>query len=274
MTTNKPNIGTALPRLGRVLLGVALIVAASIALAPPVVAQGAEAGLVPYSARYAVYRNGKLQARSEFILEKQNNIWVMKSESIGTHGMARLVKFRDFEYVEGIEIGGRFRPESYLHDLKWIGPNQSSSASFNWQSGKVTVTEDGDTMVLDLVDGAVDPMSLQLELRRRLAEGSKNLEFVLVKEDEIETQLFRQLEKEWLETSLGCLQTTPVERVREGSTRFTRLWLASKLGMIPVRMEHGKTDGDHMELRITELVIDGATIDPEPGCASRPRNGG
>jgi len=33
-------------------------------------------------------------------------------------------------------------------------------------------------------------------------------------------------------------------------------------------VEHGKTDGDHMEMRITELVIDGKVVDPQPGCAA------
>lgn len=250
-------------------LMLALVVASLAVFAAPAPAQAESETLVPYSARYSVYRNGKLQARSEFLLEKQGHAWIMKSESIGTHGMARLVKFRDFEYVEGIAVGNGFRPESYLHDLKWIGPNQSSSANFNWETGKVTVSDNGDSMVLDLVEGAVDPMSLQLELRRRLASDQAGLVFMLVKEDEIERQVFRRLQKEWLETSLGCLETVPVERVREGSTRFTRLWLASNLRLIPVRMEHGKTDGDHMELRITELVIDGKSVKPRSGCEGR-----
>lgn len=222
----------------------------------------------PYSARYAVYRNGKLQARAEFMLQQQGDDWVMKSDSIGTHGMARFLKFRDYEYVEGQFDGPQFRPLHYLHELQWLGPDQNSAAEFDWQNNTVTVTDDGETNTLELVPGALDPMSLQLELRRRLATEGAELEFKLVDVDEIEDHEFRKLSPERLETSLGCLLTQPVEKVREHSTRYTRSWHATEFGYIPVRMEHGKTDGDQMELRITELVLDGSPVEPKPACAA------
>ncbi len=251
-----------------VMLGVATAMAAFIlaSSAPPLLAQDGLAQ--PYSARYAVYRNGKLQARAEFLLQQQDDHWIMKSESIGTHGMARLLKFRDYEYVEGHFKGSQFRPLRYVHELKWMGPNQDSSALFDWNSGTVEVTTDGQTLSFDLVEDALDPMSMQLEIRRRLAAGETRLEITLVEEDELEAQTFRALTPERLETSLGCLDTLPVEKVRVGSTRFTRFWHAKAFGFIPVRMEHGKTDGDQMELRITELVISGKAVDPMPGCAA------
>lgn len=231
-------------------------------------AAAAENSVEPYSARYAVYRNGKLQARAEFLLQKEGETWIMKSESIGTHGMARLMKFRDYEFVEGHFEGSVFQPQRYVHELKWLGPNQNWAAEFDWENESVTVTENGETRTFDLVEGAVDPMSLQLEMRRQLAASEPRLEFMLVEEEELELQRFRTLPAERLETSLGCLHTQPVEKVREGSSRFTRFWHASELSHIPVRMEHGKTDGDQMELRITELSIGGEPVEPKPGCAA------
>ena len=71
-----------------------------------------------------------------------------------------------------------------------------------------------------------------------------------------------------LETSLGCLDTTPVERVRRNNKRYTRAWHAPGLDHVAVRIEHGKTDGNHMEMRITELKLDGITIVPKQGCSS------
>jgi hypothetical protein len=248
---------------------VAALVSAA-ALAVPASAQTPSVQSVnsPYSARYAVYRNGKLQARAEFLLEEQDDNWIMKSESIGTHGMARFLKFKDHEYLEGELEEGQFRPLRYSHELKWIGPDQNFTADFNWEDMKVRVVEDGNEVTLDLVPGAVDPMTLQLEIRSQLASPEPDLEFMLVEEDEIERQLFRALPDERLETSLGCLETRPVEKVRVNSTRYTRSWHASDFNFIPVRMEHGKTDGDRMELRIIELTIKGARVEPQPGCAA------
>lgn len=241
-------------------------VAGGLLLAPGI--SVAETEIEPYSARYAVYRNGKLQARSEFILEQQGENWIIKSESTGTHGMARFMKFRDYEFLEAERVGNRLRPLRYVHELKWLGPDQNTLAVFDWENNTVDVTHKGDSMTHELVEDAVDPMSLQLDMRNRLAESDPNLEFMLVEDDGIELQRFRTLPEEQMETSLGCLNTLPVEKIRRSSRRFTRSWHASDLSFIPVRMEHGKTDGDHMELRITELIINGKLVDPQPGCAA------
>jgi hypothetical protein len=90
-----------------------------------------------------------------------------------------------------------------------------------------------------------------------------------VEEDEIDEQNFRILPPEWMETSLGCLRTAVVEKIRHNSKRYTRAWHAPELDFLEVRMEHGKTGGNHIELRITELTIDGVDIEPRPGCAAR-----
>lgn len=252
-------------RMARAVLCLAFA-AVSVVIAPASAAQ--DDFFEPYSARYALYRNGKLQARSEFLLQQQGDNWIIKSESIGTHGMARLLNFRDYEYAEGRLKDGLYQPLRYVHELKWLGPNQDSSADFDWDNNEVTVTDNGEPRTLELVAGSLDPMSMQLAIRRQLASADPQLEFTLVEEDKIEQQVFRALSPERLETSLGCLHTIPVEKVRENSTRFTRLWHATELDHIPVRMEHGKTDGDQMELRITELVIDGTPVEPQPGCAA------
>ena len=232
-------------------------------------AQAAEQSLLPYSARYAVYRNGKLAARADVLLERQDDTWIIKSETIGTHGMARFMKFRDYEYVEGLNESGRFKPLRYVHELSWLGPDQDLQVEFSWESMEVTVSEDGSELSLPLVEDAVDPMSLQVDLRRRLALATSDLSFMLVEDDAIEEQRFRALPHERMETSLGCLDTVPVEKIRdESSKRFTRSWHASTLSFIPVRLEHGKRDGDRMEMRITELELNGTRIEPMPGCAA------
>ena len=142
------------------------------------------------------------------------------------------------------------------------------SAEFNWPDSQVDLIEGKNRITLDMGPGALDALSLKLEMQRRLRDRETNLDFFLVDEDEIKDQTFQLLNSERLETSLGCLETLPVERVRKNSTRYTRGWHAPALEYITVRMEHGKTDGDHMEMRISELILDGKTVEPKPGCAA------
>ena len=223
----------------------------------------------PYSARYSMYRNGKLIGKSDVILILEGEEWTLKSDSRGTHGLAKLLRFRDDEHVSGKIVNGQFRPDRYTHTMRVAGMDQNWAADFNWQEETVhVIVDDDEEYELTLSRGALDPLSLKLEMRRQLDSDQEQLQFHMVEEDEIGPQNFRRLDSVRMETSLGCLDTVPLEKVRRpSSTRYTRAWHAPALGNIEVRMEHGKTDGDHYELRITELKLDGERVEPSPGCS-------
>jgi hypothetical protein len=246
-----------------------------IAAAAPLPAQ-TEAGytLAPYSARYAIYRNGKLTGKMEVSLERHGERWILSSEGSGTHGLARILAARDIEDVNGRLVDGRFRPDRYHRHTRVAGMDDRWTADFDWDQRTVGVVHDkGNPALLGMGEpgtgDALDPLSLKLALRHRLSRQEPELRFQMVEEDVIDEQNFRVLPSEWMETSLGCLRTTPVEKIRHNSTRYTRAWHAPELDFIEVRLEHGKTGGNHLEMRITELTLDGAEIAPRPGCAAR-----
>jgi hypothetical protein len=78
--------------------------------------------------------------------------------------------------------------------------------------------------------------------------------------------VFRVLGPENINTQIGCLQTTAVERIQLGSTRFSRSWYAPELDFIMVRLDHGKGNGDDIEMRIAELRFGQQKVNPGPGC--------
>jgi len=210
--------------------------------------------LQEYTARYSLYRNGKLAGKADIKLEQQGDMWIMSTQGSGTHGLARLLRARDREFVEGHVQDGRFMPRRFEHDVTVAGIGNQWTAQFDWEKDIVTVKRDKKSIELSLQGEALDGLSLKLEMQRRLRTGDSNLQFLLVDEDEIKVQSFRVLPREMLETSLGCLETIPVERIRSPeSTRYTRAWHAPALDYLTVRLEHGKTNGDHMEMRIAEL---------------------
>jgi hypothetical protein len=223
----------------------------------------------PYSARYALYRNGKLSGKLEVALRRQGQGWVLSSEGSGTHGLARILAARDDEKVIGNLHMGHFRPERYTRHTRMATLDDRWTFDFDWAARQVSIFHDsGDPLMLEMVGDPLDPLSLKLEMRQRLQEAEPLLRFQMVEEDEIGEQTFRLLPGERMETSLGCLATTPVERVRQNSTRYTRAWHAPDLDNIEVRMEHGKIGGNHFEMRITELNIEGAEVRPRAGCAA------
>jgi hypothetical protein len=230
----------------------------------------AAANLEPFQARYDVYRNGDLIGEMEVELTLQGDRWSLSSQSGGTHGLALILGARDSEYAEGKLGKGRIRPDRYSRHTKIAGVDERWKAEFDWEAGLVNIVNDQNDIQLELGGGALDPLSLGLELRRRLGQDEPNLVFRLVSGDKLKKQQFRLLESETLETSLGCLETRRVERVRSNNRRYTRLWHAPHLDFISVRLEHGKTGGNHMELRISELKLGDSIVEPGPGCTAGP----
>jgi len=232
----------------------------------------------PYEARYAVYRNGELIGQAELRLQQHGDRWIISSEGSGTHGLARLLGATDTEQVEGQFAGGKFLPAQYFRHTRVAGVDHWWHARFDWPGNRVAVSQgrnaEAPGLELDMGDGALDPLSLKLELQRRLRDDERELSFFLVDEDEIKPQTYRVLPQERLETSLGCLDTLPVERVRTGSSRYTRAWYAPDLEYITVRLEHGKTGGDHMEMRISELIVEGTLVQARSACQGGHSSGG
>jgi hypothetical protein len=229
------------------------------------------AELQPYSARYSVYRNGKLSGKLEVRLVPEGERWTLNSELRGTHGLARILRARDTEHVVGeTDEEGRFIPLEHVRHTRVAGIGDRWVSTFDWAADRVEVVHDGqERFELPLSGRALDPLSLKLEVRRRLREPDPSLEFLMVEEDEIDPQEFRELEPEWLETALGCLRTIPLEKVRRNSSRYTRAWHAPEFGNVEMRLEHGKTGGDHLEMRIAELTWNGEPVAARPGCAAR-----
>ena len=226
-------------------------------------------GLSAYEARYSIYRNGKLIGKLVIDLADRGGVWELNSTGSGTHGLARILRAKDREIVTGEVADGRFIPKRHTRHTRLAGIDDKWESIFDWGSDQVTVMHDGKKeYVLSLQGEALDPLSLKLEMRRRLEDSHADLSFLMVEEDEIEEQNFRQLESEWLETALGCMETTPIEKIRRKSTRYTRAWHAPALGNIEVRVEHGKVGGDHLEMRITELSFGGDEVLARPGCSA------
>jgi hypothetical protein len=229
----------------------------------------------PYKARYSLYRNGKLSGKVDIELTQEGDHFAVRSEGGGTHGLARILAARNTEEVSGRIDGGRLLPEQHVRHTRVAGIDDRWVTAFDWNANQAVVRNDDNIWRLDLQGRALDPLTLKLEMRRRLDDPEPDLRFLMVDEDEIDEENFRILETEWLETSIGCIEAIPVEKIRRaGNKRYTRAWHAPDLSNVEVRVEHGKTDGNHIEMRITELSLNGVDVIPRPACSALQSAGG
>jgi len=229
---------------------------------------GLTADWQPHQARYAVYRNGKPAGEANVSFEVQGNRLVIRSEGSGTQGLGRFLGVTEAESVEGHLDQGKFLPETFSHRSRVAGMNDVWTARYDWPRNTVTITKAKKSRSLDLGDGALDDLSLKLEIARRLRDKESDLAVLNIDDEVIKLNRYRLLDTEPLETSLGCIETMVVERVRtDDPNRFSRTWYAPDLDFVVVRIERGKR-GVHMELRITELVLGQNEVTPKAGCAA------
>lgn len=219
-----------------------------------------------FEARLELLRNGKEMGESVFTFQTSDGQWRMESQVRGTRGLARFIGLTESSVSEGDWIDGAARPLHFERSVKAVKTFEWS-AEFDWQEGIVrTVYPDGESS-LELQPGVVDETGIGLRIRAGLARGEDDWRLLVVDEDEIEEQHFALREVERIQTSLGCLEAYRVEKVRDPSSkRYTRTWYAAEHDFVPVRIEHGKKEGDHMESRIIGITVGGRTVERGPDC--------
>lgn len=237
------------------LVGLLLLAAPALAAAP-----------TAFEAELELLRNGKAVGRTKLSFSVENERWTMASNTVGTAGLARLIGLNEDSTSRGDWAGDDARPLSFDRNVKAI-KTMRWNAAFDWTNGVVrSVYPDGESE-LPLEPGVLDETAVGLRIRAGLARGENEWRLRVLDEDEIDDELYRVVASETLTTPLGCVDTRRVDKIRHpDSTRYTRTWYASDHGFVPVRMEHGKTDGDHMESRLVALTIDGQPAEIPPAC--------
>ncbi len=222
---------------------------------------------LPFEAVYAVTINGKPRLETRISLVKQDEQWLLMSTSKGTRGLPRILKAGSTERSSGQWNKGLFQQVDYSQRSKIAGKKDQWTAQFDWPNGQVTTRHEKGESVLPINAGTADPLTLSLVLREQLEQGLTHFFVEVVDEEEIDRYEFKAGKATRLQTSLGCYQVIPLERVRQNSKRYSAGWYATSLAYIPVRISHGKKGGKEYEMRITSLVLDGEPVPAAPDCA-------
>lgn len=219
-----------------------------------------------FRADYQVLVDGKPRLETTIEMTRQGDFWVLSSEGRGTKGLARMLGVRSAESARIEHVGDTFRPVEFSHHSRVAGRDERWSAGFDHGKNEVELIHEEGSSSFEISPGTWDPLSLTLELRRRLAAGVTNFEVRVADEDEIDTHRYRAGTPRQIKTSVGCLAVIELERVRENSSRYSRGWYAVEYDFMPVRIQHGKTGGKDFDMRIRQLVIAGKNIQSPKAC--------
>lgn len=208
-----------------------------------------------YTASYQVFRNGSALGFANVRLSAVGNSrWEMSSDTIGT-GIAA---------VAGVEILERSllrwnegRPETmdYSFNQKAAFKTKQRSLRVNPKSKIIDSRDREKSYTLKYQEGVLDRHAVTIAVMQDLAQGkSGDLLYTVADRDEVQTHVYRVVGNEKIQTSLGAMNSTKVQRIRQTPNgRATTLWLGTDRQFVPLRIEQRENDGDTIEMRITGL---------------------
>jgi hypothetical protein len=232
-------------RLASLALLAALLPAVAVAAAPK-----------PYTARYEVLRNGERLGEATIrFAALPNGRYDFSSRTRGSGGLAAVL---------GVSIDERSilrwqgdRPEtvaySFAQKIGW--KDKQRSLKVDAAAGRVTSTDKGQEIALPYQAGVLDRHAVSVALMQDLAAGREGeLTYTVAERRELSVQRYRTAGTERVDTPMGALDATRVERVREsGDGRSTQFWLSARHGFVPVRMLQKEPDGESIEMRIISV---------------------
>jgi hypothetical protein len=206
-----------------------------------------------FTAIYQVERDSTPLGHARFTLSSQGENCYLYHGSASPEGLAALLAGETVEQSHFCIVGGKIRPVSYRTQEDG-GKGDNYTLSFDWINRLVRTD---DAAPRKLAAEGVDPLSLQIALRKMLSETGGTLptqpiNLVVVEDDREKDYSFRVVGHETLATPLGRFDTVRIDR-SDASKRQLRLWLAPTLDYLPIQVEQQRRKGAITRLKIETL---------------------
>ena len=205
-----------------------------------------------YTANYTVIRNGSALGNATVRFSALGNgRWELTTHTTGT-GIAA---------IAGVEIVERSvlrwnqgKPETidYNFNQKAGWKNKQRSIKVNARSQQISSQNDEKSYTLKYEPGVLDRHAVTIAVMQDLSEGKRgNLQYPVADRDELQTQLYRIMGNEKMQTGMGSFNSVKVQRIRENANgKSTTLWLANDKRYIPLRILQNESNGDVIEMNI------------------------
>ncbi len=216
-------------------------------------AQAKEIYPLTYTASYALHWRGlRVGSSTHRIRKTADNHYIAESVS---SPLLEFLPFADTERSEFQIQNEHVQPLKYTFNTRDHRSKMAGMLKFDWQNQKIQSNIQGKLQNSALPQNAHDKLSQFFQLRKDLALGKTNLEYVIVDPKKTKTYHFKILGRQNLRTSLGTLKTLVLEHISEDKTRRTQLWLASDFDYLMVKLIQIRKDKPAMEATIQSLKL-------------------
>ena len=216
----------------RILVLMTLLTAGGAAVADPI-------DLKPFRASYIAEWKGMTAAGSTVELKKIDaNLYTYSSVNTA-RGIFRMA------FPDALTQKSTFRiVDNQVVPMLFEGSDEKErpiNLTFDWQKKRVTGVAKEKMVDLELPDGTLDAMSLQIASLRNLASGNLKGKVWMIDSTKLKDYELHLEGNARITTELGDLDTVIYTSSRTGDTEnLTRTWVAPALGYLPVRAERIK----------------------------------
>lgn len=224
------------------------------------------ADLPVFEAEYSLYAKNTKAARVVRNLTRlDENSYEYRSET-KTVGLVSL--FRKLHITESSRLvaeGGLLKPVHYRYKRTGHRKKRDVSIEFNWETGKIKNTINGDFWHLPIEPAVMDKLLYQLAIMYDLRNGKTPASYLVADGGGIKSYRFETLGEETVETPLGSFNAIKMVRHKPGSSRRSVFWCAPELGFLQVKVEHTEKDGSTTVAVLKSMQGELQHHSPEPG---------
>ena len=236
------------------------VMAAALAVAADE-ASSADAAVVTYTATYRVEYKGKEAGVSDWSVRDLGDGKYEYQARITPKGMLKLIRPKPtIERSQFRVEGAHYRPLEYWFEDGSRSGEDNWHLVFDWERRVATVTTTEARREIAVPDVALDIGTLKAAVMRDMAEKGAPGPYEIADEDSVGTYEYSDSGPATLDTGVGRLETQLFVQHRAGSSRSTWLWVAPKLGFLPVRIEQRRND--EVQTSFLLQTVNGLTPNP------------
>ena len=218
------------------------LMAAALAVAADEAAR-ADGSVATYTAKYLVEYKGKEAGVSDWSVRDLGDNRYEYQARITPKGMLKLIRPKPtIERSQFRVEGAAFRPLEYWFEDGSRSGEDNWHLVFDWERHVATVTTAEARREMAVPDVVLDIGTLKAAVMRDLAAKGAPGPYEIADEDSVGTYEYTDSGPATLDTGVGSLETQLFVQHRAGSSRSTWLWVAPKLGFLPVRIEQRRND--------------------------------
>ena len=241
----------------------ALIIMTSLITLP--VAAGAEDPYPEFVANYLVRVNGIKVGKATFSLQREGADEYLYQQHTTSSGVAALLGFNAptrssrWRYVDG-----EIQPLEYRSKRKNGDDDDNAHLFFDWKTMRVTNRGAGEQWDIELPEGTLDKLIMQLAMLFDLREGKTKLNYAVATDAHIKHYRFEVTGRDTIELPFGNYDAIRAERKDDKKDR-SLVWGAPELNYFPIRFLKQKKAGLEVEILLQKLDFNPRLAKDTPG---------